>query len=260
VTLVRGRRDGFVDVVLGATKPYLVISEEHLVKMRRLSELHEADRVSEDEGDAQGDGATNGFNHSLYCALMRYETLRGAGYQCAVPRLAFEALVPHLGRVVEMFASPLNSHGARFCSAFGPLETAFGSLGSFFELDPESGTFEANPPFVPEIMDAMVARIAELLSDASRGPLSYLVVVPSWGAGVKTLKMLLGSRCAEWRRASITIPAAEHVFVDGAQHTKGGQDQYRPSSWDTSVVLLQNDLGATKWSRSSSTSIRTRAC
>ena len=46
-------------------------------------------------------------------------------------------------------------------------------------------------------------------------------------------------------RANVTIPAAEHVFVDGAQHRV--RDRHRPSSWDTAVLLLQNSAGCAKW-------------
>ena len=86
--------------------------------------------------------------------------------------------------MIECFASPLNCYAERYCSAFGEAEHQFGSLGSFFDLDPRSGTFEANPPFVPELMNAMVDRIHALLADPKRGPLSFLVVIPAWGAGV----------------------------------------------------------------------------
>jgi hypothetical protein len=32
-------------------------------------------------------------------------------------------------------------------------------LGNFFDFNPQRGSYEANPPFVPEMMDAMVAKV-----------------------------------------------------------------------------------------------------
>ena len=126
-----------------------------------------------------------------------------------------------------------------------------------------AGSFEANPPFVPELMDAMVAHIRALLDDETRGPLSFLIVVPKWGAGVKTTRTLAAS---PWRRAHFVIPASEHVFCDGAQHTKGSTDRggrFRPSSWDTSVELLQVRASVLErgvaGSRSGDNSVHTRA-
>ncbi|CAN0424905.1 unnamed protein product [Discosporangium mesarthrocarpum] len=41
------------------------------------------------------------------------------------------------------------------------------------------GSFEANPPFVEEVMASMVDRMHALL-DASAGPMSFAVIVPGW--------------------------------------------------------------------------------
>jgi len=228
------RQRGTVDVSLDGAKPYLSISSAHYDKMQRLFARH--------AGLGPVDEAS--FHERLFCCLARYEALKGAGYQCAVPGRAFDALRPSLGEVVECFASPLNCHYDRFCSAFGPLEEAFGSLGSFFDFEPLEGSFEANPPFVPEIMDAMLEHIEALLGDASRGPLSFLIVIPAWGAGVGTVKHMEKSRHC---RASSRIEASSHGFCDGAQHLDGTRELYRPSSWDTAVSLLQNAAGAKRW-------------
>ena len=60
----------------------------------------------------------------------------------------------------------LNCRYDRFFSAFPDLEGAFGSLGSFFGATfPEEGSFEANPPFVPEMMTLMATKLETLLSD-----------------------------------------------------------------------------------------------
>ena len=41
------------------------------------------------------------------------------------------------------------------------------------------GSFEANPPFVEEVMERMVDHIHHLLERA-RGPMSFAVIVPGW--------------------------------------------------------------------------------
>ena len=66
----------------------------------------------------------------------------------------------------ECFASPLNCYYPSFCSLFPDTDRFFGSYGSFFSFRPKHGSFEANPPFVPEVMLAAV-RHAEALLTAS---------------------------------------------------------------------------------------------
>lgn len=46
-------------------------------------------------------------------------------------------------------------------------------------------------------------------------------------------------------RNRIVVAAADHGFVDGAQHMR--QDRYAPSPFDTVAVLLQNDAGMKAW-------------
>ena len=274
VVLNGNRRDGIYDVMLCGPcgkprRPYLTISSLHLSKLLRLWKLK--NKEGNDDGNDDGNQIEvievenpidnmNAlleddrimFTKSLYCCLARYEGLKGAGYQCAVPGVAFDAAIAcGLGSTIECFASPLNCRYQKFCSAFPDIESRFGSLGSFFDdeaFNPLTGTFEANPPFVPEIMVAMGTKLKRLLGDKSRGALSFLVVVPAWGAGIDFVTDLESST---YVRASSRIKASDHAFCDGAQHTKPLSNQadpnLRPSSWDTAVILLQNDSGALKW-------------
>jgi len=270
------RREGIYDVMLcggpdGKPKrPYLTISSEHLSKLLQLWNLQEGKKVGEggkvdtsspiEIMNALDSDDRTMFQKSLYCCLARYEALKGAGYQCAVPGVAFDAAAAGcgLGTTIECFASPLNCRYQKFCSAFPDIESRFGSMGSFFDdkaFDPFEGSFEANPPFVPETMIAMGKKLERLLNDDGRGALSFLVVVPAWGAGIPFCRDLESSI---HMRASSRIKASHHAFCDGAQHTKPllskkddnsrVQPDMRPSSWDTAVILLQNDAGAMRWS------------
>eukprot|EP00965_Chrysotila_dentata_P004608 149938-Pleurochrysis_carterae.AAC.1 len=92
------------------------------------------------------------FLRRVLCLLLRYEALGGHGYQSAVERRAFEVLRDRCGVHAECFASPLNCTNMQYCSAFEDTDGCFGSLGSFFGFRPTQGSFEANPPFVPETM------------------------------------------------------------------------------------------------------------
>lgn len=265
------RREGIYDVMLCGPcgkprRPYLTVSSLHLLKLLRLWKLNDpstgdntargGDPIATMNALAEDDRVL--FQKSLYCLLARYEALKGAGYQCAVPGVAFDAAAEcGLGTTIECFASPLNCRYERFCSAFPDIEQRFGSLGSFFDdtaFDPLEGSFEANPPFVPETMIAMGEKLERLLSDTHRGPLSFLVVVPAWGAGIDFVKNL---EVSNHLRASSRVKASDHAFCDGAQHQKpllpnqnnkqAADPDLRPSSWDTAVILLQNDAGAAKW-------------
>ena len=115
----------------------------------------------------------------------------------------------------------------RYCSAFGDVDASFGSLGSFFSprFAPTRGCFEANPPFVPILMQHMVDKMESLLAAASAsggeaaggvggGGLTFVVIVPAW----TQLPFWKALEESSWLRAPVLqVPAAEHGFCDGAQ-------------------------------------------
>ena len=235
VTVHATERNGHVDMALGSpgAKPYLRINATHYAKLRSLYRR------------AGGRDDEQSFRACVYCVLARYQALGGAGYQAAVTGQAFDFLRAQLGVQAECFASPLNCRFARFCSAFADVDAAFGSLGSFFAFSPKRGSFEANPPFVPELMLAMARRIDSLLSGTDE-PLSFVVIVPAW-RGLAFYRVLKGS---EHTRVQTEVRAADHSFCDGAQHEKGQHrwtSRFRPSSFDTGVFVLQNDAGNRAW-------------
>ena len=102
---------------------------------------------------------------------------------------------------------------------------------------------EANPPFVPELRDAMVVHMESLLevAEAAGEALSFAVLVPRW-AQLPFHRRLERSR---WCRLTLSITASEHGFFDGAQHEAGSA--YRPSSFDSSVFFLQTESGRAAW-------------
>jgi hypothetical protein len=283
VNISGSRRPGMYDVAIinsdgTLKKPYLTVSAVHLKKMVslwRFRQMEEDKREKKKNGhddlrkeqeyeckyehDDKQDGIVQLeqlpdkvlFLRSLYCCLARYDGLKGAGYQCAVPGGAFDAAADQcgLGTTIECFASPLNCRYRRFCSAFPDVEARFGSLGSFFDnaFFPIKGSFESNPPFVPAIMFAMGDKIDRILSNPKAKALSFLVIVPAWGAGIQFCEQMEDSKFV---RAKARVLASDHAYYDGAQHnrpSRSGSADLRPSSWDTAVILLQNDGGAKKW-------------
>ena len=209
---------------------YVELRASHLQKLR---DLH-----------AGGDDAS--FHRAVLRLLLRYDALGARGSQCALSDGVFRVLRTRLGVGFECFASPLNCRFAHYCSAFADTDAPFGAFGSFFDLSPTEGSFEANPPFVPEVMLAAVAHAEALVSraDAAGAPLSFVFVVPEWG-GLPFHRRLLASR---WRRGeALSIGAEAHGFVDGAQHVKGAADLLRESSFATTVAVLQSAAGAARW-------------
>ena len=119
-------------------------------------------------------------------------------------------------------------------------------MGSFFDFEPTRGSFEMNPPFVPETLSA-AAKHAEALLDAAEGSgdrLSFVVVVPAW-KDVPMWEALDGSK--HKRGEVMIVPAAEHGFCDGAQHCRPPAERHRVSSYDTGVFFLQTTNGARRW-------------
>ena len=215
---------------LNGLKGYLQLNAVHLYKLHALWQRN------------GGGGKSNThpeFTARVYCLLARYEALSGAGYQAALNEKGFDVLLDEMAVKQELFASPFNCRYANHCSAFPDVDASFGSLGSFFDFHPKQGSFEANPPFVPETMAAAVEHMEKLLHEAT-GPLSFVVLVPAW-TNLPFWESLVGS---EWSvREPLVIPAKEHGFCDGAQHQRGKHERHRVSSYDTGVFFLQNEAG-----------------
>lgn len=106
------------------------------------------------------------FLRRLWTMLARYDTISGAGYQAALPEDGFEMLRQYWGVQHECYASPLNHHLESFGSAFWETDRWFGSKGSFLDQRPLEGGFEANPPFLEEVMAPMAMHVLALMERA----------------------------------------------------------------------------------------------
>uniref|UniRef100_A0A7N9AQ01 mRNA (2'-O-methyladenosine-N(6)-)-methyltransferase n=1 Tax=Mastacembelus armatus TaxID=205130 RepID=A0A7N9AQ01_9TELE len=191
------------------------------------------------------------FLSRVWCLLKRYQVMfgsnanEGTGLQGALPVSVFEALNRQFGVSFECFASPLNCYFKQFCSAFPDIDGFFGSRGPFLSFCPVSGSFEANPPFCEELMDAMVTHFEELLEQSSE-PLSFIVFVPEWRDPVTPA--LTRMEASRFLRHQLSVPAYEHEYRSGSQHICKRDEMYYRAVHGTAVLFLQNDAGFAKWS------------
>jgi hypothetical protein len=129
------------------------------------------------------------------------------------------------------------------------LDWHFGSVGDFTSHLITSGVCEANPPFTPGLIQAMVDRIEFCLSQADRlgKSLTFVVVVPTvpndvtHAACAKRMaapgfQRMTGSASC---RLHIILGARQHGYIAGAQHLK--TKRYKYSLFETSVILLQSE-------------------
>ena len=180
---------------------------------------------------------------------VRYRAMLGAGFQAAVGGAVFDLLRDRVGVTMECFASPLNARWSRFCSAHEDVDAPFGSAGSFNAFRPLRGSYQANPPFVPRIMDDMAERIVALLKTAAAAdePLAFVVFIPGWQETRCWQTMMdEASPATPFRRLAFVIAADEHGFVDGASHAPR-RDTYRASPYDTGVFFLLTDAAQRKF-------------
>uniref|UniRef100_A0A8C8ITI3 mRNA (2'-O-methyladenosine-N(6)-)-methyltransferase n=1 Tax=Oncorhynchus tshawytscha TaxID=74940 RepID=A0A8C8ITI3_ONCTS len=190
------------------------------------------------------------FLSRIWCLIKRYQVMFGAGVnegmglQGALPVPVFEVLNKQFGVSFECFASPLNSYFKQFCSAFPDTDGFFGSRGPFLNFSPASGSFEANPPFCEELMDAMVTHFEELLEKSSE-PLSFIIFVPEWRDPLTPA--LNRMETSAFLRHHMSVPAFEHAYRSGSQYICKKEEMYYKAVHGTVIIFLQNDAGFTKW-------------
>lgn len=83
------------------------------------------------------------------------------------------------------------------------------------EFRPHCGSFEANPPFCEELMDATIVHFEKLLEDTLE-PLSFIVFLPEWREPPPPA--LLKLEASRWKRRQLVVPALEHEYRHGFQH------------------------------------------
>eukprot|EP00752_Nemacystus_decipiens_P014681 g13077.t1 len=174
------------------------------------------------------------FHDSLFACLMRYEALQGGGFQASMGGDAFDVLLRHLGVKMECFASPFNCRYSRYCSAFKDTDQPFGSVGSFFDFQPTEGAYEANPPFVRDVILKMANHMDNLLQATSK-VLTFVVIIPFWedSAGWQRL------RDSAFLSKHVKLDQKDHGYCEGKQHLR--RNRYRIASFHTSIFFLQTE-------------------
>ncbi|XP_043275592.1 mRNA (2'-O-methyladenosine-N(6)-)-methyltransferase [Venturia canescens] len=188
------------------------------------------------------------FLPRVWCMLKRYQAYlgvnEGQASQMALPVTVFECLHRSFGVTFECFASPLNCYFRQYCSTFADTDSYFGSRGPFLDFRPVTGSFQANPPYCEELMEAMVNHFERLLADSPE-PLSFVVFLPEWrDPAPNALIKLEGSH---FKRKQVVVPAMEHEYRHGFQHIMSKGDVNIRAAHGTLVVWLQNAAGAARW-------------
>ncbi|XP_055613614.1 mRNA (2'-O-methyladenosine-N(6)-)-methyltransferase [Uranotaenia lowii] len=193
------------------------------------------------------------FIGRVYCMLKRYSSFLYNGSptpqepeltQAALPAVVFECLHLHFGVTFECFASPLNCYFRQYCSAFGDTDSYFGSRGSFLEFKPVSGSFQVNPPYCEELIDATLQHIDRLLTDSTE-PLSFIVFLQEWKE--PALQCLSKIEDSHFKRKQVVVMGMEHEYRHGLQHCIPKSDVNFKSIHGTMVVWLQNNAGFQRW-------------
>uniref|UniRef100_A0A1B6D634 PCIF1 WW domain-containing protein n=1 Tax=Clastoptera arizonana TaxID=38151 RepID=A0A1B6D634_9HEMI len=211
------------------------INTTHFQKLEQLYRIHCFD-----------DKKFELFLPRVWCLLKRYNAYLGnsESTQAALPITVLECLNKMFGVTFECFASPLNCYFKQYCSAFSDTDSYFGSNGPILELKAVTGSFQANPPYCEELMEAMVNHFERLLTD-SLEPLSFIVTLPELREPAPTA--LLKLEASHFKRKQVVVPAFEHEYRHGFQHIVAKSELNVRSSHGTLVVWLQNNLGYQKW-------------
>eukprot|EP00904_Undaria_pinnatifida_P005441 jgi/Undpi1/2026/HiC_scaffold_12.g05412.m1 len=247
--VVAKRPDGST-YILQLGKNRLRMNSAHYEKMRELfrrtrgyEESPASGRTPSGGGSGGGGGGSDGginhgsgwiaeFHDCLFACLMRYEALQGGGFQASMDGDAFDVLLRRFGVQMECFASPFNCRYGRYCSAFADTDMPFGSLGSFFDFRPTEGAFEANPPFVRDVILKMANHMDDLLKATSKA-LTFVVIIPNWEDAEGWARL----RNSPFLTKQLKIDQKDHSYCEGKQHLR--RNRYRLASFHTAVFFLQ---------------------
>ena len=192
------------------------------------------------------------FDDDVFRLVARYETLPiGDSYQAAVPPPVFRFLRTCMGVTHECFASPLNRSMEieSFTGAYPDVDTPFGSLGDFWQAVSErklwehGGSFEANPPFIEDILYVLAKTVLFIIS-ATTYPISFVLVLPDW-QDTPAIELLRSQHSC---KRSFCITRDEHVYLCGTQYHPVRDRQERLVHYCNSYIIVsQNEVGSYKW-------------
>ena len=127
----------------------------------------------------------------IWTIIYRYQLLGSNNNQLGVLPKILMKMQKHFNLNFECFASAINSTFDSYCSIYYDIEKYFGSNGSFFNINPISGTYGFNPPYQKEVMDKGMYKILENLkvADTNNKKLTFIITIPIWDKlGKKIMK------------------------------------------------------------------------
>lgn len=117
---------------------------------------------------------TAALDEYVFMLLLQYKGCGGHNNHCSVP----PDVIRFTKAKTELFGSPFNTCLEQYCSPFYDIEKEFGSLGSFFDFELETGTYIMNPPYDEELMESASKRILRMLDGPKE--ITIIVVYPLW--------------------------------------------------------------------------------
>lgn len=168
------------------------------------------------------------LDDNVFILLMQYNFIGTKNNHLSVPPQLLSA------GTTELFGSPLNTISNRYCSAL-PIDRAFGSRGSFFDMIFTPGTYLANPPFIEDIMNEMVRKLLHALDNVR--DLIIFVVMPVWDEGAK--ERGVGYTAWDVIKESPYLRGHKLLYQDEYPFYDYYRDEYIPVC-DTNLSLLSN--------------------
>jgi hypothetical protein len=114
----------------------------------------------------------NGLEEELYddyifCLLFRYSYMDADNQQLAIIYI-IKNMFKSYGVNFELFGSGINTICDNYCSLFYDIEKYFGSNGSFFDIQIDSGIYWCNPPYDETIMTNVGIKLTSILKTNSK--------------------------------------------------------------------------------------------
>lgn len=114
----------------------------------------------------------------IWAIIFRYQLLGSNNHQLAVLPSIMERMTIDYNLNFECFASSINTMHKNYCSIYYDLEKYFGSVGSFFNIEPIKGTFGFNPPYQKDIIEQGIHKIFNYLQVNEE--LIFIITIPIW--------------------------------------------------------------------------------
>lgn len=127
----------------------------------------------------------------IWTIIYRYQLLGSNNNQLGVLPNVLMNMKKDFHLNFECFASAINSTFDSYCSIYYDIEKYFGSNGSFFNINPISGTYGFNPPYQKEVMDKGMYKILDNLkvAEINNKQLTFIITIPIWDKlGKKIMK------------------------------------------------------------------------